>query len=62
MTFDDGVWTLRRDNADFSELGFAQRFEATLSEDGRTLPGRWETGQQDGTWTLDFELIHRKVD
>jgi hypothetical protein len=26
MTFDDGVWILRRESADFTPLAFAQRF------------------------------------
>ncbi len=39
MGFDDEVWTLRRESADFSPLDFAQRFMGRFSEDGRTITG-----------------------
>jgi len=54
MTFVDGVWTLSRDEADFSPLSFPQRFVAEVGED--VIRGRWE---RDGE--LDFELVYARV-
>src|ERR1700722_13518418 len=39
MTFDEGVWGLRRDKPDFSPLDFCQRFGAQFSADGNTIRG-----------------------
>ena len=61
MTFDGGGWTLLRTAPDFSPLDFAQRFTATLSGDGDTLPGRWETSTDGNDWQLDFELTCRRA-
>jgi hypothetical protein len=61
MTFEDGVWTLRRESADFSPLDFAQRFTGTFSEDGKTITGRWETSRDGSTWEHDFDLTYTKT-
>jgi len=62
MTFEDGVWTLRRDSPDFSELGFWQRYRGTFSEDGATIDGYWEASTDEGaTWEKDFDLVYRRV-
>ena len=37
MTFDDRLWTLRRDSPDFSDLSFWQRYSGTFSADGRPI-------------------------
>jgi hypothetical protein len=60
MTFDGTTWTLQRDEPDFSELSFTQRYEGTVA--GDTITGRWMTGDEGGGWKLDFDLIYRKVD
>jgi hypothetical protein len=60
MGFEDGVWSLLREAPDFTPLHFAQRFTGKLSADGRSIAGRWETG--DGqTWSHDFDLVYTKV-
>ena len=61
MTFDGREWTLLRDEPDFTPLNFAQRYFGTLSEDGRTVEGRWEKAGDDGEWELDFEIFYRRV-
>ena len=62
MTIEDGVWTLRRDSPDFSELGFWQRYSGTFSVDGDTIDGRWELSHDEGaTWEHDFDLVYRRV-
>jgi hypothetical protein len=62
MTFDDGVWMLRRDSPDFSDLKFWQRYSGTFSEDGRTIDGRWEISHDEGsTWEKDFDFDYTRV-
>jgi hypothetical protein len=59
MTFDDGVWTLRREEPDLTPLAFAQRYVGALSEDGAIIRGRWDTRPVDGDeWTRDFDLTY----
>ncbi|MEU5947357.1 hypothetical protein ABZ793_17560 [Micromonospora sp. NPDC047465] len=55
MTFGDGVWRLTRDAP-----GFNQRFTGTLSPDGDTIDGQWETSENGVDWRLDFELTYRR--
>ncbi len=62
MTFEDGVWTLRRDSPDFSDLNFWQRYSGTFGEDGDTIDGRWEISHDEGTtWEKDFDLVYTRV-
>lgn len=61
MGFADGMWTLRREEADFSPLGFRQRFTGTFSPDGNTIDGVWEIAHGDGDWEKDFGLVYRRV-
>jgi hypothetical protein len=62
MTIEDGVWTLRRDSPDFSELGFWQRYEGTFSADGNTIDGAWHMSDDEGaTWQRDFDIVYRRV-
>jgi|tagenome__1003787_1003787.scaffolds.fasta_scaffold20532295_2 hypothetical protein len=58
MTFDGTVWTLLRDQPDFSPLDFAQRFTGTLSPEAGTIAGRWEKKDPGRDWELDFELTY----
>lgn len=55
MTFSGGVWTQRR-----NAPGFHQRFTGELSDDGRTVDGRWEMSPDGVTWNLDFELTYTR--
>jgi len=61
MTFDDGVWELLRDAADFTPLDFCQRFIGTFSADGRTIEGEWQTSPDGSAWQRDFGLTYRKT-
>ncbi len=60
MTLDDNVWTLWRDEADFSPLDFGQRYTGEISGDGRTIIGTWEICRDGTNWQRDFDLSYRK--
>ncbi|GAA0420999.1 hypothetical protein Acor_79250 [Acrocarpospora corrugata] len=55
MAFADDVWTTWR-----NAPGFNQRFTGTLSPDGDTVDGRWESSADGTTWDLDFELTYSR--
>ena len=57
MSIGNGEWRLWRDGEPFS-----QRFTATLSDDGKTITGRWEIAEDGTNDTTDFDLIYRRVD
>ena len=61
MGFAEGVWTLRREEPDFSPLDFAQRFMGRFSADGREIAGRWEIANDRKTWKHDFDLTYVRV-
>jgi hypothetical protein len=56
MSLGDGVWKLWRDDP-----AFAQRFNGTFSDDGRTITGAWEQCMDGKTWEHDFDLIYRRA-
>jgi hypothetical protein len=57
MTLTGSEWTLLRTEPDFSALSFAQRYIGTISDDGRSVEGRWEQSHNGGiTWEHDFEV------
>jgi hypothetical protein len=56
MAIGDGEWRLWRQGEPF-----AQRFSATISPDGETISGRWDTAEDGTNFELDFELVHRTV-
>ena len=60
MTLDAETWTLTRTTADFTPLGFSQRYTSTISKDGQTITGYWESSPNDGDWQKDFDLIYRR--
>lgn len=62
MGFEDGVWTLRRGEPDFSPLDFAQRFTGRFSDDGQVIAGSWEIAHDGATWERDFDLTYARVD
>jgi hypothetical protein len=62
MTFDDGVWELRREAPDFSPLSFSQRWTGRLDPDGQGIRGTWEKTAPDGTWERDFDLTYLRED
>jgi hypothetical protein len=55
MSIGDGEWKLWREGEPF-----AQRFTAKISDNGRTIDGRWELNEGDG-WKTDFDLTYRRV-
>jgi hypothetical protein len=61
MELDDATWTLRRQEADFSPLPFAQRFLGTFEDGGRVIDGRWEKDEGSG-FELDFRLRYERAD
>jgi hypothetical protein len=62
MGLRDGVWTLLRNEPDFTPLHFAQRFEGRFSPDGNRIDGRWETSPDGGAhWEVDFTLTYTRV-
>jgi hypothetical protein len=62
MTIEAGLWTLTRDEADFSPLPFHQRYTGRFSEDRRSIEGRWERSADGAAWELDFELNYKRPD
>ena len=61
MSLVNSVWTLWRDEADFSPLDFGQRYTGIISDDGRAITGSWEICHDGTTWEHDFELSYRKL-
>ena len=61
MSFEDGVWKLWRESADFSPLDFSQRYTGTFSDDGKTIAGRWEISHDHETWEHDFDLTYSRA-
>ena len=61
MSFENGVWKLWRDEADFSPLDFSQRYTGTFSADGTTIAGAWEICHDGKTWEHDFDLSYTKA-
>ncbi|HEY3086355.1 MAG TPA: hypothetical protein VGK28_12965 [Candidatus Dormibacteraeota bacterium] len=51
-----GEWTIWRDAP-----GFNQRYIGKLSEDGRSITGRWEMSEDGKSWKVDFDLNYTKV-
>jgi len=56
MSFNGSKWQLWRYNKDF-----AQRFEAVLSADSRTMTGQWEKSTNGGEWEHDFDVEYRRL-
>lgn len=62
MSFEDDVWKLWRDSADFSPLDFSQRYTGTFGDDGKTIAGRWEISHDHKTWEHDFDLTYVRIE
>ena len=56
MSVTDGVWKVWRDAP-----GFNQRYIGKISEDGRSITGRWEFSEDGKSWKVDFDLNYEKV-
>lgn len=59
MSLDERTWTLERGPKDASDFG--QRFHGDISEEGRTIEGRWEKSDDGSEWELDFPMTLSKV-
>ncbi|MGO9794036.1 MAG: hypothetical protein ACLP8S_32340 [Solirubrobacteraceae bacterium] len=60
MTLDAQTWSLTRTTADFTPLDFSQRYTGTISEDGQTITGHWDSAPNDSDWQKDFDLVYRR--
>ena len=56
MSIEGKEWHLWREGE-----SFAQRFSATISDDGSTISGRWEKAPDGRTWETDFDLTYRRT-
>ena len=56
MSIDAHEWKLWR-----TGNPFAQRFTATISDDGQTIAGRWEKAEDGTNFTVDFDLTYRRI-
>lgn len=56
MDFASGQWRLRRDTP-----SFAQRFDASFSDDGSRITGRWEKAFDGGAWEYDFNVEYSRL-
>ena len=61
MTFDGRTWTLERTKPDFSPLDFHQRFVGSISDDGATIDGEWQSSDDGQQWARDFRLTYTRV-
>jgi hypothetical protein len=56
MSIDDAGWKLWREGEPFS-----QRFNASFSDGGNTITGRWEIAEDLTNYVPDFDVTYRKV-
>lgn len=56
MSLVGGEWRTWRDAP-----GFNQRYIGKVSEDGRSITGRWEMSEDGKHWKVDFDLNYEKV-
>jgi hypothetical protein len=56
MSFVSGQWRLWRDSE-----SFAQRFDASLSDDGTHMTGHWEKSFNGGPWEYDFSVEYVRI-
>ena len=59
MTLEDGVWKWWREASGPDD--FAQRFEGTFSEDGKTIEAVLHR-TEDGEWIHDFDVTYTRQD
>jgi hypothetical protein len=61
MTFDGTLWTLSREEPDFTPLEFSQRFTGRLNEAGDVIEGAWEICHDGETWEPDFTMTYTRL-
>jgi hypothetical protein len=57
MSLEGRTWKLWRDGPGFHP----QRFTGEISEDGKTIEGRWEIAEDGDNFKTDFDLTYTKV-
>ncbi len=57
MRMDGSEWILQRDGDPFP-----QRFVGRISDDARTISGRWEKAEDGADFAIDFYLTYRKIE
>jgi hypothetical protein len=55
MSVVEGVWKIWRNAPDFN-----QRYVGTISDDGNTIAGQWESSNDGKHWAIDFDLTFQK--
>ena len=58
MSLQGRTWKLWRDGPGF----VPQRFTGEISEDGKTITGRWEIAEDGENFETDFDLTYTKVE
>jgi hypothetical protein len=58
MSLEGRTWKLWRDGPGFHP----QRFTGEISEDGKTITGRWEIAEDGENFKTDFDLTYTKVE
>lgn len=56
MSFLDGTWKIWRNS-----LGFSQRFEGKLSDDGKIITASWEKSSNGSNWEHDFNVTYTRI-
>jgi len=56
MSFSEGVWKMWREAP-----GFWQRYEGTVSKDGKTITAHWEKSSDGSRWEHDFDVTYTKL-
>lgn len=56
MSFSDNVWKMWREAP-----GFWQRYEGTLSKNGKTIAAHWEKSSDGIRWEHDFDVTYTKI-
>jgi hypothetical protein len=55
VSLSDGVWKMWRHSP-----GFSQKFNASISDDGNTIEGRWKLSRDDTTWADDLAVTFQR--
>ena len=55
MSLDRGTWKIWRDAP-----GFSQRFQGTISKDGKLIHASWEKSTDGKTWEHDFDMTYTR--
>jgi|SRR5579859_181187 len=56
MSFSEGVWKMWR-----NAPGFCQRYEGTVSKEGKTIAAHWEKSVDGTRWEHDFDITYMKI-